>query len=199
MIDSKWIGCHPDHFRGPRVLPHKIAGVSIHVMAGTLRGTDRWFNISVADRLKELQSAWDHHPVGPRPLHTYASSANMGVGRSNGERHLYVKEEMVAFHSGIVTPATPEPPLVLEMAGISPNEYLFGIENEGVETSVWTSAQLQSTASVIADLSYRWNFPIDDKHVIPHRAISKDHPGCPGLCPLADLITMAQQARAFIS
>lgn len=130
---------------------YKPLAVVVHIMEGSLPGTDSWFD----QTRSHVSSHW-------------------GIGK-NGELHRYVKEEDTAFHAGTVD----RPQWKLIRRGINPNLYTIGIENEGRNGDALTDAQLQTLASVIAAAAQRWGFPIDADHVIPHHFIRAMKP-CPG-------------------
>jgi N-acetyl-anhydromuramyl-L-alanine amidase AmpD len=130
---------------------YKPLAIVIHVMEGTLPGTDSWFN----------------------QIRSHVSS-HWGIGR-NGELHRYVREEDTAQHAGTVD----RPQWKLIKPGINPNLYTIGIENEGHCGDVMTDAQLHTNAAVIAAAAARWGFPVDEQHVIPHHYIRFMKP-CPG-------------------
>ena len=77
--------------------------VVIHIMEGTLPGTDSWFASSSSQ-----------------------VSAHYGVGKS-GEIHQYVKEGDTAWHAGRVD----RPTWKLLKPDINPNLYTIGVEQEG--------------------------------------------------------------------
>lgn len=132
---------------------HKPEGIVIHIMAGTLIGTDSWFN-------------------NPKSQ----VSAHYGIGK-NGEIHQYVKEEDSAWHAGIVS----NPNALLIKPGINPNLYTIGIEHEGSESDIWTEEMKNSSAALIRDICVRWNIPIDRNHIIGHYQVSSTKPNCPAI------------------
>lgn len=130
--------------------------IVIHIMEGSLTGTDSWFG--------KTQSR---------------VSAHYGVGRS-GEVHQYVQEINTAWHAGVV--ASPSWSLIKRTGNgmvINPNYYTVGIEHEGTVDTDWTEAMYDSTSSLIAGISKRWNIPIDRNHVIGHHEIYAVK-ACPG-------------------
>jgi N-acetylmuramoyl-L-alanine amidase len=79
--------------------------IVIHVMAGSLAGTDSWFASAESQ-----------------------VSAHYGIGK-NGEVHQYVEEENTAFHAGTVD--RPSWPLIKKATNksfINPNLYTIGIQ-----------------------------------------------------------------------
>jgi len=91
--------------------------VVIHIMEGSLSGTDSWFKSNASQ-----------------------VSAHYGIGQS-GEVHQYVAEVNTAWHAGRVN--APSWQLIKTTgngAFINPNFYTVGIEHEGNEDSDWTDA-----------------------------------------------------------
>jgi N-acetylmuramoyl-L-alanine amidase len=108
-LDITWIGSkHKNKGRGG----FRPEAVVIHVMEGTLVGTDSWFN-NPASKV----------------------SAHYGVGR-DGTIHQYVSETDTAFHAG----RRSKPTWGLIKDGINPNLYTIGIEHEGDGGSAWPPA-----------------------------------------------------------
>lgn len=130
---------------------YRPEGVVIHIMDGTLVGTDSWF-------------------ANPASL----VSAHYGIGRT-GEVHQYVKEEDTAWHAGRVD----APAWKLIKPNINPNLYTVGIEHEGKPDDVWTDAMKQSSADLIREICKRWQIPIDRTHIVGHFEIFSKKPNCP--------------------
>jgi N-acetylmuramoyl-L-alanine amidase len=144
----------PNFFPGRKTW--KPIAIVIHIMEGSLSGTDSWF-----------QSA------------DSKVSAHYGVGR-NGEVHQYVQENDSAWHAGRVF--TPSWQLIQPSGDgtyYNPNYYTVGIEHEGDEATVWTDATYAASSSLIRDISTRWNIPLDRNHVIGHHEIYAKK-ACPG-------------------
>lgn len=114
--------------------------VVIHIMAGSLAGTDSWF-------------------ASPKS----GVSSNYGVGL-NGEIHQYVADENMAWANGIIN----NPTFKLLKAGVNPNLYTLSIENEGQDLGKAPEAQLNALAGLVASLMTRWNIPCDRDHLIGH-------------------------------
>jgi N-acetyl-anhydromuramyl-L-alanine amidase AmpD len=149
-----WKGAHPVNFRPGRPGEERPEAIVIHVMDGTLDGTDSWFN--------------DPHA---------RVSAHYGVGKG-GEVHQYVKEVDTAFHAGtVVAPTWP-----LLRPNSNPNFYTIGIEHEGtgLMAQPWPQPQLEASLALAADIAGRWNIPIDANHIIGHHMIRASKPNCPG-------------------
>jgi N-acetylmuramoyl-L-alanine amidase len=139
----------PNFWAGRR--GYKPEGVVIHIMDGTLSGTDSWF----ANPASQV-------------------SAHYGVGRT-GEVHQYVKEEDAAWHAGRVD----LPVWALIKPNINPNLYTIGIEHEGKPDDVWTDAMKQASAALIREICQRWQIPIDRAHIVGHFEIFSKKPNCP--------------------
>jgi hypothetical protein len=150
---KKWIGCADGNFCKGRPLGLEPAAIVVHVMDGTLTGTDAWFNDPKA-----------------------AVSAHYGVGK-NGEVHQYVQETDSAFHAGIVV----NPMWKGLRQGVNPNFYTVGIEHEGRADDPWPwpAAQLDASAALIAEIAARWSIPLDPLHVTTHHSIRASKT-CPG-------------------
>lgn len=143
----------------------KPIAIVIHLMAGTLAGTDAWF----ADPRSKV-------------------SAHYGVGKK-GQVHQYVNEEDTAYHAGLVD--RPTCPLIGTRS--NPNLYTVGIEHEGRGDEPWTEEMYQASASLIGRVARRWGIPVNTRHVIPHRAIRASKT-CPGYgVDLHRLIAMAAE------
>jgi N-acetyl-anhydromuramyl-L-alanine amidase AmpD len=130
---------------------YRPEGVVIHIMDGTLVGTDSWF----ANPASQV-------------------SAHYGVGRT-GEVHQYVKEEDTAWHAGRVD----TPVWGLIKPNINPNLYTIGVEHEGKPDDVWTDAMKQASAALIREICQRWQIPIDRNHIVGHFEIFSKKPNCP--------------------
>lgn len=172
-LDIKWVGCHAANYaagrmRGGRI--YKPEAIVVHVMDGTLVGTDAFFNLG--------------RPKAP-------SSAHYGIGqafRKPGvfEVHQYVKDEDTAFHSGVIY----NPTWAGFRQGINPNWNTIGIEHEGRADTVWPEEQYRLSALLIRQLCDRWKIPVDRAHIIGHRELYAVKP-CPGKCDLDRLVKMA--------
>lgn len=148
MATPKWIPS-PNRTKGRDGF--RPEAIVVHVMEGTLPGTDAWFQNAASQ-----------------------VSAHYGIGK-NGDVHQYVGETDQAWHAGRVFKATWRG----WRAGIKPNKYTIGIEHEGTETSDWPDAMYEASADLIREIAQRWSIPIDRDHVIGHREIYS-HKTCPG-------------------
>lgn len=127
---------------------YKPEAVVIHIMEGTLSGTDSWFK-NPASKV----------------------SAHYGIGKT-GEVHQYVDELNTAWHAGRVN--APSWQLIKPASNglfINPNYYTVGIEHEGNEDSDWTEAMYNSSSEMVRAICSRWNIPIDRNHIIGHHEI----------------------------
>lgn len=125
--------------------------IVLHIMAGTLSGTDSWF-ATVASQV----------------------SAHYGVGL-RGEYHQYVDEKNKAWHAGGLNAADFD-----YHPGVNPNLYSIGIECEGQDLSINPHTQWQAIADLIMDICARNNIPIDRKHIRGHYEINpRNRPNCP--------------------
>jgi hypothetical protein len=157
-----WKGAHSGNFRVGRAGGHRPEAIVIHIMDGTLVGTDAWFNDPVS-----------------------SVSAHYGVGKG-GAIHQYVQEADTAFHAGIVD--RPSWPLI--KPGVNPNLYTIGIEHEGVDGSdyPWSPPQMAASIGLVREIAGRWGIPLDAEHVITHHMIRRSKT-CPGVhFDLADYI-----------
>lgn len=162
----------PNYSNGRR--SYTPIAIVIHIMDGTLSGTDQWFQ--------------DEHAK---------VSAHFGIGK-DGEVHQYVHQANTAWHAGRV--ASPSWRLIKTTNDssspyINPNYYTLGIEHEGTENSDWTEAMYQSSSQLIAALSKNWDIPLDRDHVIGHHEIYALKT-CPGkIVDLDKLIYLASQIK----
>lgn len=163
----QWIGAHPFNFSEGHG-GYFWEGIVLHIMAGTLAGTDAWFN--------------DPHA---------RASTHFGIGR-NGAIHQYVDLNDTAYAHGIVE--TGYTSVVVKAneeinPDSSPNWYLIGIEHEGQSGDGMTNAMFDSSTHLSAWLFQDVILPmqsvtaatVDRDHVIGHYEISpKSRPNCPG-------------------
>lgn len=154
-----WKGAHPQNFRAGRA-GHQPMAIVIHIMDGSLIGTDSWFN--------DVRSG---------------VSAHYGIGKA-GVIHQYVKEVDTAFHAGTVM--NPHWPLIKRTQQgngyVNPNYYTLGVEHEGqgLSQQAWPDLMRQASLNLVAELAARWAIPLDANHIIPHRDIRASKPNCPG-------------------
>lgn len=142
----------------------QIRAIVIHVSEGTLQSMTNWFKNAAAQ-----------------------VSAHYAVSRT-GVVLQYVPDEDTAWHAGKVV--RPSAPIVHELGG-NPNRWSIGIEHEGHAHQEPTPAQIMASAQLLAHLSQKHGIPLDERHVIPHRAIRADKT-CPGLIDVRELLLHAR-------
>lgn len=167
-LQKIWKGS-PNFWQGRR--GQKPEAVVIHIMDGTLAGTDSWF----ANKSSQV-------------------SAHYGIGRG-GQVHQYVKEEDTAWHAGVVK----SPSWNLLKPKVNPNLYTIGIEHEGRPGDAWTEEMKNASAKLIREICQRWKIPTDREHVIGHYQIDGiRRPNCPAYDKsiIDELIRRAQTPTA---
>jgi N-acetylmuramoyl-L-alanine amidase len=148
-------------FWSPRVSNGKTyapQALVLHIMGGTLAGTDAWFNDSRAQ-----------------------VSAHFGVGK-DGVIHQYIYEQNAAWANGIIEPGATAP-ILLANNWQNPNLYTLSIEHEGQSGDAMTAAQFTASTNLAAYLfsTFMPTIPIDRAHVLRHGEISPvTRAGCPG-------------------
>lgn len=130
----------------------KPEAIVIHIMDGTLEGTDAWFN----DPNSRV-------------------SAHYGIGKT-GVVHQYVDEENAAWHAGVVYN-----PSWIFLRSSNPNFYTIGIEHEGGPKDTWTDETLNASAKLVKEITTRYSIPLDREHVIGHYQINGKKPNCPAV------------------
>lgn len=145
-----WIGCAKSNFRLGRGI-YSPKAIVIHLMDGTLEGTDTWFN-------------------NPASM----VSSHYGIG-TNGTVHQYVAIPNTAFHAGAVH--NPTWPSIIK--GINPNQYTIGIEHEGKPVQKWTNELTNASVQLVASLCKQYSISVDALHIIGHHEIYDGH-SCPG-------------------
>lgn len=160
-MNAEFVGCASGNFHHGRG-GHAIAGIAIHVEAGSEPGTISWFG----------------NPTSHVSAHYSVSKA--------GEVYQHVYEQDTAYHAGTVV--RPTWPLLPE--GVSPNSLLVGIEHEGLAGDEWPEAQYQASAELVADICRRQRIPLDRLHVIGHHEIRADK-ACPGRGDVDRLVALA--------
>jgi N-acetyl-anhydromuramyl-L-alanine amidase AmpD len=127
---------------------YKPIAIVIHIMEGTLAGTDSWFKSTISK-----------------------VSAHYGIGQQ-GQVHHYVQEKDTAWHAGRVN--APIWALIKQTSPgsyINPNFYTIGIEHEGDDNTDWPQAMYNTSAALIKTISNTWGIPLDRQHVIGHHEI----------------------------
>jgi len=131
---------------------YKIEIISIHIMAGTLAGTDSWF----ANPASQV-------------------SAHYGIGK-NGEVHQYVADENKAWSNGKAF----DPTFKLCKPDVNPNLYTLSIECEGYDLKDAPTTLISALTALLTDLCNKWAIPKDRDHIIGHNEInSLTRPNCP--------------------
>lgn len=125
--------------------------IVIHVMAGSLAGTDSWF-------------------ANPKSQ----VSTHYGIGLQ-GQVHQYVLEEDTAWGNGRVS----NPTYSLYKPNVNPNLYTISIEHEGQDLSKGTPEMIEASAKLVREIATRNNIPLDRDHVIGHYQIYSLKPNCP--------------------
>jgi N-acetylmuramoyl-L-alanine amidase len=127
---------------------YKPQAIIIHIMQGTLYGTDSWFQSSISK-----------------------TSAHYGIGKM-GQIHQYVNEKDTALHVNRVN--APTWSLIKSWDNglyLNPNYYTIGIEHEGDYNNEWTDEMYEISGKLISEISLRWNIPINRQHIIGHHEI----------------------------
>jgi N-acetylmuramoyl-L-alanine amidase len=157
----------------PNFLPgrrgYKPEAVIIHIMQGTLFGTDSWFQSAISK-----------------------SSSHYGIGKW-GEVHQYVGENDTAFHCTRINAPTWTGIKQTE-AGlyINPDYYTVGIEHEGDINTEWSEEMYEASAKLIGGICLRWDIPADRDHIIGHHEVYSIKK-CPGnVVDIHHLIALAQ-------
>lgn len=167
MVDRPpitWIGAHPSNYSTGRQ-GYALECIVLHVMAGTLAGTDSWFNNPQA-----------------------RASTHFGIGK-DGAIHQYVALADMPYANGAVESGYTSK-LVAANAGINPNLWTVSIEHEGYDLSKdITAAMWSASTRLSAWLFQDALFPsgatgvaVDRDHIIGHWEISpRSRPNCPSL------------------
>lgn len=130
---------------------HKIEAVVIHIMDGTLQGTDTHFNT-------------------PRTF----SSSHDGVGKG-GELHTYVDIDDKAYHAGRFNRPTWEHMKKYPWGSWkNANAYTYGIECEGFRGDRWTEAQMQTIVERTKKVLDHAGLPHTRDRIINHHEIAID-------------------------
>lgn len=169
--DKKIFKPSPNFWSGRK--GYRPEAIVIHIMDGTLAGTDAWF----ADANSQV-------------------SAHFGIGK-NGEVHQYVKEEDSAWHAGRID----NPDWKFIKPAVNPNLYTIGIEHEGKPDDIWTDAMKQASAALIKELCNKWQIPTDRDHIIGHYQIFSKKPNCPAKNKqiIDELVTLAAGQQQSVS
>ena len=156
------ITIHADNWEKGRA-GFKIEAVVLHVMQGTLAGTDDWFQ----------HSPEYIDPVTKKPAPVYGSS-NAGIGKK-GEVHDYVDKEDTAYHAGRVSQPVWSKIKKNWWGGfVNPNSYTYGLECEGVRGDTWTEPQMIEVVKRTKEILDFAGLPADRSTVISHNETAID-------------------------
>ena len=134
---------------------YKPKAIVIHIMQGTLRGTDGWFG-------------------GQNLKSGIASSTHSGVGK-NGDISDYVNTDDTAYHAGrVAQPIWAGMEKTAWGSFVNPNKYTLGIECEGFRGDIWTEALMTSLCVLVKEYSDKYNIPITRANIIGHSEITID-------------------------
>ncbi|MGE5416025.1 MAG: N-acetylmuramoyl-L-alanine amidase [Acidobacteriota bacterium] len=106
-------------------------------------------------------------------------STHYSVTRA-GQIFQMVKEEDTAWGNGRVYGPTWSGLIKNLGFVVNPNYYTISIEHEGFPYEPLTEAQYQATLWLHTQIIDRYDFPIDDNHIIGHYRIYALKPNCPG-------------------
>lgn len=137
----------------------KPVAIVMHIMAGSLSGTDSWFS-------------------NPKSQ----VSAHFGIGK-NGEVHQYVKLQDAAWANGVVDQPDLSVPWIADAVrnNIWMNALTVSIEHEGYPGDPWTEAMFQRDVELCLWLNRVLGIPLDRQHIVGHYQIdSVNRKDCPG-------------------
>src|SRR3990167_8402355 len=109
---------------------------------------------------------------------TRKASAHYGI--EDNQIHQYVKESDTAWHA----------------SNLTVNQESIGIEHSGGELLPDgtrrnpSEATHQTSGKLIGEICRRYNIPIDDQHILPHKQFSNTQ--CPGTLDIQKLINIAK-------
>lgn len=149
--------------------------IVIHIMDGTLAGTDSWF----ANPASQVSS---HYGIG-----------------FNGEVHQYVQDDKAAWTQGYHQGATFK---LHKGPTINPNLYCLSIEHEGTDLSKAPLAQINSSVGLIRALAGKYGISIDRDHIIGHYEVDPIRkPNCPATdkSVLDSLVRQAQGTEELVT
>jgi len=107
----------------------------------------------------------------------------------NGDIWQFVKEEDIAWHSGLKVRPTAK--IILENLDKNVNSYSIGIEHEAFGYQDLTEIQYVVSGKLLGEICQRWEIPLDREHILPHNSIRSDKV-CPGIISISKLIGLAQ-------
>lgn len=126
--------------------------IVLHIMEGTLSGTDSWFRNPQAQ-----------------------VSSHYGVGKS-GDVWQWVDEYDTAWGNGRIY----KPVWKDYEKGVNPNSTTISIEHEGWTGQPWTEEMYKADTFLIKEIAKRWGIPLNRDHIIGHNEIYGKKPNCPG-------------------
>lgn len=154
----KWIGSDNDYTQLRKDSAGRIYKPEIHVlhiMQGSLSGTDSHFNNTVVD-----------------------ASTHFGIGK-NGEIHQYVSEEHGAWGNGLLT--NPDWEWAKAFPGVNPNLYSLSYELEGMSGDSPTAEQWDALLYLLRLKSAEYGIPAERRRFAGHFMIDPvNRGGCPG-------------------
>jgi N-acetylmuramoyl-L-alanine amidase len=154
---------------------YRPEAIVIHIMQGTLYGTDSWFQSTLSK-----------------------ASAHYGIGKM-GQIHQYVNEKDTACHAGRVN--APSWSLIKQTESslyISPDYYTIGIDHEGDFNTEWTDEMYEASSNLIKAISLRWGIPVDRQHIIGYHEIYSLKKGLGAGVDINRLIAMAQHQQIAV-
>ena len=149
----KKVPIHEDNYE-VRPAGYRPEGIVLHIMQGTLLGTDVWFG-------------------GENIKAGVYSSAHEGIGK-NGEVHIYLEPLLQAYHAGRVNNPVWAKIKKTVFGYDNPNKYTYGIECEGFRGDTWTEAQMASIVERVKLIAYTYGIPITREYIISHNEITAD-------------------------
>lgn len=139
----------------PGRMGNQVVLLVLHIMQGTLEGTDATFQ----------------NPASQ-------VSAHYGIGK-DGAKHKYVRVSDEAWHCGEIK--NPTDKWNLQHPGQNPNYVAAGIEHEGYSGDAVTDAQFQASLWVCRQVIMQCpGILLDRDHILGHHEIDAYHAGCPG-------------------
>lgn len=194
-LQVKWIGCHATNFRQGRRAGRQPIAIVIHVMLGTLYGTDGHFQ-----SMRRGSESSAHYGIGTS-WEDFSRNTSHDLVPGRVSIHQYVREQDTAFHVGVRKSNWPNPNRHTAWTecpdNTDPNDITIGIEHQGKYATVWTDALYDASASLCADIANRWNIPIDRQHIIGHYEVDpKGKPLCPGMCDLDRLVRQIKERNS---
>lgn len=146
--------------------PYDIDTITVHVMEGTEKAANDWFENEASD-----------------------VSSNYGIAKV-GRIEEYVAEENTPWAQGRVF--LPTAKHVLERPNVNPNSYCISIECEGSGKEPLTMEQKTSIVWLIHDIRKRHpKILLDRDHIIGHHEIYAKK-SCPGVISVTEIVQLAK-------